>query len=422
MQPVHRPWRPIRRMFLCLGGVGIVVARAVIMAALIGWNAVCWVIATVGRLLSCGLCCSRRASQSRSRVVVVGGGFAGAYAARRLEQYLAVTLIDDKDFWEYTPSVPRVLVEPEHADEIQIEHRQYLGGGETRICRCRVASLSEAAVTLENGEEVGYDYLILATGSTYQLPFKEESVVSATRGDALVEHAVRLRAAAEVLILGGGIVGVELAGEIAETYPGIRTTLVHSGDRLMSSSLLVPPSASAYVHAALHALGVRIVLNERVSQTPAGAFVGTSGAQYSGEVVFLCTGIRPNSALLRGSWIESAVDERGYVRVLDTLQVQGARHVFVAGDLTGMRVEKLAQTAEAMSEVVCTNVLRLDREQSALHTFRAGAAPIIVSIGRMDAVFIMEGYWISGLLPSLLKDFVERLVMMTYRWRQNMWM
>src|SRR3989338_6062962 len=59
-------------------------------------------------------------------VIVLGGGFAGALAARKLEKYFQVLLIDQKDYFEFTPAVLRTLVEPSHVDKIQVRHSDYL--------------------------------------------------------------------------------------------------------------------------------------------------------------------------------------------------------------------------------------------------------------------------------------------------------
>ena len=58
-------------------------------------------------------------------VVIIGGGFAGAYAAKHLENDFNVTLIDGKDYFEFTPSVLRTIVEPTHIKKIQVLHTHY---------------------------------------------------------------------------------------------------------------------------------------------------------------------------------------------------------------------------------------------------------------------------------------------------------
>lgn len=68
-----------------------------------------------------------------SRLVIIGGGFAGAFAAKKLEDFFDLTLIDTKDYFEFTPSVLRTIVEPNHISSIQIYHNQYLDLKKTSI-------------------------------------------------------------------------------------------------------------------------------------------------------------------------------------------------------------------------------------------------------------------------------------------------
>ena len=60
------------------------------------------------------------------KIIVIGGGFAGSYIARKLEKDFDVILIDSKDYFEFTPGILRTIVESEHIKKIQILHTHYL--------------------------------------------------------------------------------------------------------------------------------------------------------------------------------------------------------------------------------------------------------------------------------------------------------
>jgi len=109
-----------------------------------------------------------------------------------------VTLITDSDFFEFTPSVPRSLVDPHKGVNVRVRHRVYLRNPKTKIYTTRMESIQVTAtkkdkhnaafvyethvywtfqttrkcVTLTTGKEIPYDILVLATGSSYSLPFK----------------------------------------------------------------------------------------------------------------------------------------------------------------------------------------------------------------------------------------------------------
>ena len=64
--------------------------------------------------------------QKKKKVVIVGGGYAGVYAAKKLERKFQVTMIDTKDYFEFTPSRLRTLVEPWHTHKIHLPHSSIL--------------------------------------------------------------------------------------------------------------------------------------------------------------------------------------------------------------------------------------------------------------------------------------------------------
>ena len=111
--------------------------------------------------------------------------------------------------------------------------------------------VSAHELELSNGRRIEFDKLLLATGSSYAHPIKEKTtsrVFFASRGATLASAHRELRNARRALIIGGGIVAVELAAEIIEHFgEDVKVTLVHSGARLMSSSTAVPIGAAEYV-------------------------------------------------------------------------------------------------------------------------------------------------------------------------------
>src|SRR3989338_3859026 len=194
--------------------------------------------------------------QMKKRVVIVGGGFAGSTIARKLENDLDVTLIDAKDYFEFTPSVLRTIVEPQHINKIQQLHKNYLNktvivNGNAREINKKYAMVSK--------NKFQYDYLIVCSGSEYNLPMKDKSTVTEARADVLAKYATRLKESNSVLIIGGGLVGVELAAEIIEKYPGKKVTIVHSQGELIERN---PKKASKYAYEFLNKRNVNIRLNK----------------------------------------------------------------------------------------------------------------------------------------------------------------
>ena len=118
------------------------------------------------------------------RVVIVGGGFAGAYIARNLENKYDVVLIDTKDYFEFTPSVLRAIINPAHMKKIQVLHKDYLKKAQVIVGRATKISAKEVVV---GGVAVHFNYLIIATGSRYRDIFKEADIILPNRAKELAE-------------------------------------------------------------------------------------------------------------------------------------------------------------------------------------------------------------------------------------------
>src|SRR3989344_6506176 len=164
------------------------------------------------------------------KLVILGGGFAGAKIAKALENKFETTLIDRKDYFEFTPSILRAIINPHHLKKIQILHTHYLN--KTRIITDCVTEISLNKVKTKN-HTFNFDYLIIASGSSYNTPFKEKDVVIATRGNKLRNYNSNLEKSKSITIIGGGLVGIELAGEIINFNRNKPVTIIHSGDKLI---------------------------------------------------------------------------------------------------------------------------------------------------------------------------------------------
>ncbi|MFH1010042.1 MAG: FAD-dependent oxidoreductase [bacterium] len=340
------------------------------------------------------------------RVVIVGGGFAGAYIAKVLEGRFEVTLIDTKDYFEYTPGVLRCVVEPEHIRSVQVLHTHYLRSA--HVILGDAITITPTAVQAGH-QAIEYDYLVLAMGSKYSLPFKQGNVVFSTRAQVLRESHQRLRDAASVLIVGGGLVGVEMAAEIAWKFPGKKITLVEAGKDIMARN---HPRARKLARDWLVKHGVKVVTEELVKEAE-GGFVGTAGQKMDVDLAFVCTGIVPNSVPLKEHF-SSALTERGFVRVTPALQMLGSQNIFVVGDLNEIPMEKTAQSAELQGEVTAANIIA-HASSGNLRTFVPTARPQVISLGKYNGIFTHKWINFSGPIPALMKWMVEWWVMRRYR-------
>ncbi len=343
------------------------------------------------------------------RVVVIGGGFAGVAVSRTLRARFDVTLVDTKDYFEFTPGILRSLVDPSHLRRIQVCHSRAVRG--VRVAVGKATGVAERSVTLSDGSSLAYDYLVLATGSRYSPPIKDPSVVMASRAADLAAHARRVAEAGSVLIVGGGLAGVELAAEIAVAYPGKEVSIVDVGPQLLGR---LGSRARDYATKFLRRHGVALSFGQRIVGREGGVYVTDSGGRLAADVAFMCTGVVPNGEL-PGAAFPGCLNEQGFVHVLPTLQLPGHPNVFVVGDANDCGVEKTAQNARRQAAVAAANIVALSAEEP-LRDYRPAATPMVISLGPRDGIFASGGRTVTGWLPAAMKWGVERQVVLTYRW------
>lgn len=340
------------------------------------------------------------------KVVIVGGGFSGAYCAKKLQKTFDVTLIDTKDYYEFTPSILRTLTEINHLKKIQKKHTDYLP--QANIIIDKVTTITPTLVKTKT-KEIFYDYLILASGSTYSIPIKEQGLILATRGKHLKEAHEKLARANTILIIGGGLVGVELAAEIIEHYPNKKVTIAQSGNTLMKR---MSQKACNYAEEYLRKKGVIILKNERVNDKKNNTYTTTHGNIIIAELAFLCTGISPNTDYLKEE-MKELLDEKNNIKVSTTLQTENYHNIFASGDITNIKEEKTAQNAEHHAKIIIKNILRKEKGKT-LKEYIPKSSPMVISLGKKNGILIYKNIVLTGIIPGILKSIIEYKAMKKY--------
>ena len=350
------------------------------------------------------------------RVVVIGGGFAGIHAARDLRRHFdAVTLVSPQSYFEYTPGVLRLFVDPGHFGRLAAP----LPGdvGELVLGSATGVEGREVVVAGPSGgaSRIPFDYLVLCSGSSYSRPIKPSPAEPGLglRRATWLRAAAALRGARSVIIVGGGPVGVELAAEILDSGLSARVTIVSRAPTLCRG---FPPRSRAYAERWLRSRGASLLLGAAVARVDPGGVVLQDGTAMSADIVYDCTACSPNG---RGLARRGAVDGSGAVAVDRHLRVAGSPaggRVFACGDVmrhpSGPR--RLAHVAECSARVVAGNVVADATEGTAAPFPEAAAAgakqvPLvyIISLGRFDATMGLRGLVLSGSLAAFAKWVLE---------------
>jgi apoptosis-inducing factor 2 len=341
------------------------------------------------------------------KIVIIGGGFTGAYCAKNLENDFDVTLIDHKDYFEYTPSVLRTIVEPNHINKIQAMHKDYLK--KAKIINAEVTEISKQNVTIKN-KKIPFDYLVIASGSSYNSPIKEEGMIPATRAKELVDCHKDLEKAKKVLIIGGGLVGVELAAEICTHYKNKEITLVHSKSNLIERN---HKKSQKYSEKFLKKQGVKILFDEKVKLKKGKKLITEKGTEIKTDMPFMCVGIKANYEFMQNKFSD-CLNEKNQIKINEYLQLGKNKNIFVGGDVSATKEEKTAQTSENHAQLIVKNIRCLKKGES-LESYRPIKRPMVISLGKRNAIFEYNNFVFTGLFPTILKWFVEWKTMIRYK-------
>jgi NADH dehydrogenase FAD-containing subunit len=208
------------------------------------------------------------------RVVIVGGGYAGVTLAKALDGPLDVIVVERKDRFYHNVGAMRGYADPAWFEKLLFPYDKLLRRG--RVVQDEVATVTEGGVRLTAGGTLEADVVVVATGSRYRLPFKNEF----TDGERFLAEARALSAeladADTVTIAGDGPVAVELAGEVSWRYPAKRLRLAGRAERLLAGA--ENPRLGERLAGVLRNRGVELALGQE-AETGTGLLIRAYGAQ-----------------------------------------------------------------------------------------------------------------------------------------------
>lgn len=383
-----------------------------------------------------------------SRVVIVGCGFGGLFAAKALrDEAVEVTIVDRTNHHLFQPLLYQVATAGLSAPAIAAPIRHVLARQRNvTVLMGEVVDIDRQArmVKLEDGQTLGYDYLIVATGATHSY-FGHDEWQHVARGlktldDAFAirrrillafEHAERAEDTHKragwltFAVIGGGATGVEMAGTLAEiarhTLRGefrrfdsrdARVMLIEGGERVLPA---FTPDLSRKAHAQLERLGVTVLLNSRVTQIDErGLSIGAQ--RIDAHTVVWAAGV---AASPLGGVLGVPRDRLGRVIVQPDLTLPGDERVYVIGDLAsaqsdGKPVPGVSPAAKQMGWCAAANIVRTVRGRPR-QPFRYRDYGSLATIGRKAAVADFGFVRLSGLPAWLMWLFAHVYFLIGFR-------
>lgn len=302
----------------------------------------------------------------RPRILVVGGGYVGLYAARRILKKMrvseaTVTVVDPRSYMTYQPFLPETAagnISPRH---VVVPLRRVLRQAE--VLTGRVTSIDQdrkvATVAPHVGEayELPFDYLVVALGAvsrTFPIPGLAENGIGMKgveeaiglrnhvleqldKADSTTDEEIRRKALTFVFI-GGGFAGAETIAEVedmardaAKYYRNVsredmRFILVDAADKILPE---VGPKLGTYGKEHLESRGVEIYLSTSMDSCVDGHVMLKNGLAVDAGTIVWTAGVKPNPAL--GTY-GLPLGPRGHIDVQPTLQVTGTDYIWAAGD------------------------------------------------------------------------------------------
>ena len=380
--------------------------------------------------------------------MIIGGGFAGLYAARALRDGpVDVTLLDRTNHHVFQPLLYQVATATLTPSDIAAPIRWLLRS--QKNAAVLLADVTEIrpdarAVVCADGTRLDYDFLIVAAGARHSyfghpdweplapgLKSIQDAIELRHRWLLAFERAERAADPAErdanltFVIVGGGPTGVELAGMLPiiarRALPrdfrhidpaAARIILMEGGPRLLPA---LPEELSERARTDLVELGVEVRTGTLVTSVGDG-FVDAGGERISARTIVWAAG---NVASSLGASLGAQLDRMGRVHVRDDLSIDGRPEIFVAGDLAVLRsrgkaVPAVAPAAIQSGRTAARNVLHTVRGEGreSFHYVNKGD---LATIGRYRAVGVLAGHALTGAFAWWTWLFVHIMYLAGFR-------
>lgn len=354
------------------------------------------------------------------KVVIIGGNLAGLSAARRLSGELDVTLVNPGDDCEWLPNIHELVSGTKEPDSLRIPLATVLERCGHRFLRDSVTQLDteQGRAVLASGRILPFDRCIVAVGGVNNpagvpgaearsLPFKSvrDAYAIHTRLCELVDDGERRG----VTIVGAGLEGVEVLGEILRGFDRYRSLLdihvVEAGQRLLPDA---PERVDKGIRKASRPFPVKFHTGTRVAEVGPDTVTLDDGHELDSALTIWTGGVMPHPRLREWGLAPSGGD----APVDETLRSRHCERIFVAGDAadTGQDLQKQAYHAMAMGEQAAANV-QADLQGQPAEAFEPAPKPQLITFGHLDCFLIFDRMVVAGMVLGQLKEAIYQVNM-----------
>lgn len=385
----------------------------------------------------------------KTKVIVIGGGFGGAFAAKELAKrggkHLDIELISDRNYFVFQPLLPEVAAGTINAQDAVTPLRLLLPGIKIRLADVKTIDTNKQTVTILQGrkrilQDLDYDHLIVASGQVTDLSlfpgFSQHSLKMKDLADAykLRNHIIQCMELADVtrfdeikrmaltfVVAGGGFSGVETLGEVLEMvqrvrkfYPNIKeedikAIIIQRGDSLLQE---MPKKLGRYATEQLKKRGAEVMLNTGIESATATTVRTDKGDVIPAMTIVTTIGNGPSEFVKMLPFDLM----RGKIRTNEYLQVDGHHNIWALGDTAAIPLpsEKAdteiesqhyapptAQFAVQEAKQLAINLIAASKGTT-LSPFAYTPKGMMASLGAYKGVVQMGRFRITGLIAWLL--------------------
>lgn len=384
------------------------------------------------------------------QVVIIGGGFGGLQAARKLaDKPVEVLLIDKHNYHTFQPLLYQVATGSLEADSIAFSIRKnFAGQTNFRFRNAEVSRINAKENTIETTiGEIAYDYLVIATGSTtnffgnkdvekFAMPMKSIPEALDLRSMILqnIEEAALLNTKEEresylnFVLVGAGPTGVELSGALAELrnhilakdYPELskehmHVYLVDATPKTLGS---MSDNASAASKKYLTGLGVEVMPDRKVESYDGDKIKFEDGKTIRTKNVIWSAGVM---GVIPGGISKDLIERGNRIRVDSICRVEGSENIFAIGDVAAMITEEtpkghpgVAQVAIQMGHHVAKSIVQII-SNTPTEPFKYFDKGSLATVGRNKAVADLGKLKFNGFFAWLIWMFVHLVSLVGFR-------
>jgi len=341
-----------------------------------------------------------------AHVVIIGCGYAGLQLASDLRTAgVKFTVIEPKEYFHHCVAALRAAVEPAWVPRTAIPLSEAFGSS---YQQGRVVSLDTEGkvVTLEDGQRISFSHCVISVGSLGPHPARSTKISISELENDCKDFSEAVAAAEDILIVGGGPVGVELAGEIVEQHKDKNITIVSASEELVTPDF--DDKFQNCMKSIIEAADVKIKIgkvtnleslqkNINVKQT-----VEVGEEKIEADLVISCIGLPPNKASVKSLVPSDQIDDNGRIKVNEFLQVSGHTNIFAVGDCCNTEEHKMAAFAGAHGETVAKNIVQ-DLMGGAASPYKRPFVGMLVPFGKSAGAGMFNGFHIPSFVGSRLK-------------------